>query len=36
MRIRKPQGKMVWVPIAIAHAKAVLETAAQNQGKPKK
>ena len=36
MRIRKPQGKIVWVPIAIAIAKAVLDAAAQNQGKPKK
>jgi len=36
MKIRKPQGKIVWVPIAIAIAKAVLDTAAQNQGKPKK
>ena len=29
MRIRKPQGKIVWVPIAIAIAKAVLDTAAK-------
>ncbi len=36
MRIRKPQGKIVWMPIVLAVAGQVIKTLTEEQSKPKK
>lgn len=35
-RVKKSEGKIVWAPIAIAVATAVINHLSENQGKPKK
>ena len=35
-RTRKQQGKIVWLPVAIAAATAAINTIANDHGKPKK